>query len=354
MKSEVNENKINVDYYSERDEKDYTNFLLNNPDSNIYHTIEWKEVLEESYNIKPLYLIARNDEGQIRAILPMFFIKSLIGKRLDSLPLSIYGGVLGDEKYIKPLFEKIFEMKNEMNCNCVVFRQLPGYDNYFDKVNFKKIENKWNQCVELKDPEILWKEIKKPNRNRIRKARKDNIITERIERQDYLKSIYRMEVLIWRRIGTPIPPLSFIEKIWNKMHSKGLVEVFIAKHADKVIASTLIFPFNKRVICRIANSDIRLKQPGVNNLLLWDAIVWSYNKGYGFFDLGATDKDNPGLFFFKSTFKTIDSPLNFYYYPSNTIRIADEVLFKGSKKIIQKMPAKLFEKIGPYLGRLFF
>ena len=56
----------------------------------------------------------------------------------------------------------------------------------------------------------------------------------------------------------------------------------------------------------------------------------------------------------KSTFKTIDSPLNFYYYPSNTIRIADEVLFKGSKKIIQKMPAKLFEKIGPYLGRLFF
>ena len=159
---------------------------------------------------------------------------------------------------------------------------------------------------------------------------------------------------MWRKIGFPIPPLSFYEKIWEKLNSKGLVELFVAKCQDKVIASTLVFPCNKRVVCRIANSDIRSRVPGVNNLLLWDAIVWSYYQGYHYFDLGATDKDNPGLFFFKSTFKTYDYPFSFYYYPNNTIRVSEEVLFRLGKKVMQKIPIQIFEKIGPSLVDKFF
>ena len=83
MDLKVNEKKINIDYYSERDKKEYTKFLLNTPESNIYHTTEWKEVIESYYNFKPYYLISRDNNDNIRAIMPSFYIKNMFGKRTD-------------------------------------------------------------------------------------------------------------------------------------------------------------------------------------------------------------------------------------------------------------------------------
>jgi serine/alanine adding enzyme len=345
-----------VEFYSEKDRKEYTNFLLSRDESNIYHTIEWKEILEESYNIKPIYLISRDAKGKIRAILPLFYINSLLGKRLESLPLSIYGGVLGDQNYIFPLLETLFELKKEKKCSCVVLRQLPGYNQFFDSKNFRKIDNKWNQIIRLKNPDVLFKEIKKSNRNRIRKARQNKVEIKRVQSVEFVDDLYTLEVMIWRQIGLPIPELNFYKKIWDKLNRKGFAEIFIAKYNDEVIASTLIFPFNKRVVCRIANSNKKYRDivPGVNNLLLWDAVVWSYYKGYEYFDLGATDRENLGLFFFKSTFTTYNYPFSLYYYPKNTIRVSEEVIFNLGKKVLQKTPIKIYEKMGPYLVKKFF
>ena len=354
MKSEINENKINVDYYSERDKKDYANFLLNNPDSNIYHTIGWKEIIESHYDFKPYYLIARDNNDNIRAILPSFYLKNMCGKRLDSIPLSIYGGALGDDEYVKPLIKKIFELNRELKCNYVIIRQHPvRYSGLFESAGMKKIVNRWTQVVMLKKPETLWKKIDKSNRNSIRKAIKYDVRVERVVEKQDLSKFHELELLTHKRLGIGTPSLNFFETIWKKLHSTGNVEVFIAKYKKNAIASTLVFSFNNRVIYGYANSETKHLNLRPNNLLLWKVIEWSYKKGHAFLDLGATSYEWEGVFFFKSSFSTSNIPYAHYYFPSNTTLIENTALGKLGKKIIKKMPIFISRQVSPFLVKKF-
>ena len=354
MKSEVNENKINVDYYSEGDKKDYANFLLNNPDSTIYHTIGWKEIIESHYNFKPYYLIARDNNDNIRAILPSFYLKNMCGKRLESVPLSIYGGALGDDEYVKPLIKKIFELNRELKCNYVIIRQHSvRYSGLFESAGMKKIVNRWNQIVTIKKPEVLWKEINKSNRNSIRKAISSDVHVERVAAEEELAEFHHLELLTRKRFGLSTPSLKFFKTIWEKLHSTGNVEVFLAKHEGRTIASTLIFSFNNRAIYGYANSETKHLGFRPNNLLLWIVMERCYKKGYTFLNLGATPYECEGLLFFKSSFNTINIPFAHYYYPGNATLLDDTVIGKFGKKIIKKMPIFISRQVGPFLIKKF-
>lgn len=354
MNAKITENKINVDFYSEGDKKEYTNFLLNNPDSNIYHTIEWKEIIKSHYDFKPYYLIARDNNDNICAILPSFYLKNMCGKRLDSIPLSIYGGALGDNEYVKPLIKKIFELNRELKCDYLIIRQHPTrYGSLFEKLGMKKIVNRWTQVVILKKPETLWKEIDKSNRNSIRKAINHNVRVERVVEKEDLTKFHELELLTHKRLGVGTPSLNFFKTIWKKLRSTGNVEVFIAKYKDKVIASTLIFSFNNRAIYGHANSETKHLGLRPNNLLLWRVIEWCYEKGYTFLDLGVTPYECEGLLFFKSSFNTLNIPYAHYYFPSNTTLIEDTPLGKLGKNIIKKMPIFISRQVSPFLVKKF-
>ncbi len=354
MDSKVNKNKINIDCYSEKDKKKYANFLLNNPDSNIYHTIEWKEIIENHYDFKPYYLIARDNNDNICAILPLFFIKNMCGKRLDSIPLSIYGGALGRDEHVKPLIEKIFELNRELKCDYIIIRQHPTiYGGLFESLGMKKVVNRWNQIVTIKKPEVLWKEIDKSNRNSIRKAISSDVHVERVAAEEELAEFHRLELLTRKRFGLSTPSLNFFKTIWKKLHSTGNVEVFLAKHEGRTIASTLIFSFNNRAIYGHANSETKHLGLRPNNLLLWRVMEWCYKKGYTFLELGATPYECEGLLFFKSSFNTINIPFAHYYYPGNTTLLDDTVIGKFGKKIIKKTPIFISREICPFLIKNF-
>ena len=62
------------------DEKAWDSYVYNSNKSTFYHQIGWQNVVEETYNHKPLYLIAK-ENGEIKGVLPLFLMKSII---LDS------------------------------------------------------------------------------------------------------------------------------------------------------------------------------------------------------------------------------------------------------------------------------
>ena len=201
MDSKIKDNNINIDFYSEKDREEYTNFLIKTPETNIYHTIEWKEVIENYFNFKPYYLIAR-DNNEIKAILPFFYLKNLWGKRLESIPLSIYGGAAGDGKYVRLLVKKIFELSDKLKCKYLIIRPQPAtYSKLFEQLGMKKIQDKWNHTLKLKDPTIIWQNLDKSNRNSIRQAIKNNVTVEPISDPDMLTEFYRMEFLNRKRFG---------------------------------------------------------------------------------------------------------------------------------------------------------
>lgn len=64
--------------------------------ASIYHTPEWRMLLESAFGFEPCYLFAVDETDAVRGLLPLFHIKSRItGERLCSVPFSHICGLVG-------------------------------------------------------------------------------------------------------------------------------------------------------------------------------------------------------------------------------------------------------------------
>ncbi len=339
-----------VSCYSKQDEQDYRKFLLNQDSSNFFHRLEWKEILEGYYNFKPYYLIAKDEQNQIKAILPLFYVKNLFGKRLESLPLSIYGGAVGKAEYIKYLIKEAFYLKKKLSCRYLIIKQHTHlYDNIYQKNDMKKLRNKWTQIINIIDPEILWEEIYKSNRNAIRKAQKNNLKIEKINNIEKIDDFFELEIQTYKKIGLHAFSKDFFKTLWGRLHSKGLMEIFIVKYKETPVASCLCYIHENKVIFAHANSDKKFLHLRPNNFLLWQVIKWCHKNNYSILDLGATDDDNQGLFFFKSSFNSVNIPFAHYYNPKDTVLFEKTIVGKVSKRCIKKTPVFLLKFVYPFI-----
>jgi len=346
--------KCNVEILRNNNSKEYEKFILDQSESNIYHTLEWKEVIDDLDYYKSSYLIARDKNGNIQSALPLFIVNSLNGRRLISIPHSMYGGIIGNEQYVKVILKKALELKFEKNCKCLVIKQsINGYNKIFNEFNMKCSNKRCSQSVIIKKPNIMWQDIKPSNKNSIRKSIKNDIEIEQVTCRDDLFDFQRLALITIKRTGMPVPPITFFQKIWDVMHDKGYAEFFFAKYKGKAIASCLIFPFNNKVILGYANSDISYLKFRPNNYIIWKILEWCYEKKYRIFDLGSTWLNNKGLYFFKATFNTIDFPVVYYYYPKNSNIFDDITLIKFFEKIIRILPIELLKIINPILNKHF-
>ena len=88
---------------NKEDEKAWDSYILKSSTSTFYHQIGWRNVVAKTYKHKPIYLIAK-EEGEIKGVLPLFLMKSLIfGKKLVSVPFAPYGGMRDNETIEKAL-----------------------------------------------------------------------------------------------------------------------------------------------------------------------------------------------------------------------------------------------------------
>src|SRR5262245_44343079 len=62
-----------------------------------YQLMGWRRVMERAFGHRTFYLMARDEQGQVRGVLPLVFVSSrLVGRFLVSMPFVNYGGVLPD------------------------------------------------------------------------------------------------------------------------------------------------------------------------------------------------------------------------------------------------------------------
>ena len=88
--------KLNLELLQKSDYQKWDDFVNLHPNSTIFHTIQWKTVIEKSFHYQPLYLVLKNSENKIVGIAPSFLVKKLgiSNKIISSLPFFEYGGCL--------------------------------------------------------------------------------------------------------------------------------------------------------------------------------------------------------------------------------------------------------------------
>ena len=106
------------------EEGEWDAYVLKHPNSTFFHQIGWRNAVQKTYKHKPVYLVAK-EGGEIRGILPMFLMRSVIfGKKLVSVPFAPYGGVCADDDIAeKMLIEEAIRIADECNADYLGFRQ---------------------------------------------------------------------------------------------------------------------------------------------------------------------------------------------------------------------------------------
>ncbi len=179
----------------------------------------WKDILQESYNVKPLFFMASDKNGKTHGLLPAYVSRNLRGrKELYSLR---FGCVADDNKTF-----------NELISHTKEFCEANGIG--FDSVSsgYRRIETDARETVkktvimDIADTEeSAWKSLRDKTRNMIRKAVSSNLTAERGFHN--LKEFYNIYTTNMLYKGIPVHSYKFFKNISERL--KGSAELIVAQ-----------------------------------------------------------------------------------------------------------------------------
>ena len=327
-----------------KDEKLWDEFVFSSTNSTFYHQIRWKYVIENAYKHRSYYMIAKED-GEIRGILPLFFIRN----KAVSIPFAPYGGVCTDDEIVKKkLIEEAISIVRERGMSYLELRNQEEESNNGFRTDYTYV----TFIIPLhSDPDILWRKTAKGARRAVKKALRENVKISM--GHEYLDDFYTIYAERNKELGTPVHSYLFFKHILSVFQDQANIQV--AEKEGKIIGAKFLLFFKDRIISGWAASDRRYRAISPNSLLTWEILRYGCKKGYAFFDFGRSEKDS-GTFRFKRAWGgAIIKQLYYQFYMHKTRNLP--VLRRNSLKrrifsnFWRKLPLPMTKVIGPHIRR---
>jgi lipid II:glycine glycyltransferase (peptidoglycan interpeptide bridge formation enzyme) len=136
-----------------------------------------------------------------------------------------------------------------------------------------------------KSEEQLLAEMRSTTRHQIRQGLKRGLVVEQGSAADLDEFWKLMCALCARRKTTPNPSSpEFFHALWKKFYPRGWMQVFVAKHAGKTVASAVAFPFGDRFRVWKIGWDGAHAELRPNQMLYWTMICAAKKQGCRHFD----------------------------------------------------------------------
>lgn len=298
---------MNIREYTDKDAVAWNSFVNFHPQGTVFHQIEWKEVVEQTFGHQSHYLVAEQDgHKQITGLLPLFEIKSrLFGHSLVSVPFAERGGLLADTpETARQLLDQASSLVSRQNAEYLEFRNtepldhLPTKDLYF---SFQK--------EIAPDPEENLKAIPRKQRRMVRQGIKNELKAS--FGQEYLPDFYRMLAINFHRLGTPIFPYRLFRHFIDQFQDQTSVMI-VQDPAGTTIAGVLSFYYQNTVLPYYAGSLSEYRNLAPNDFMYWSLMEHAREHGYTLFDFGRSKADT-GSYKFKKHWGFEPRPLAYQY-----------------------------------------
>jgi len=329
----------------------------NSPHSNLSHLIEWNIILNKVYGYKSRYFVVEEDD-KIFAAFPSFIVDSLLfGKRLISVPIMEYGGIMYsrfDREAFALLVEKVIEEGELEEVDYIELRSpSPAFIPILEKYGFV-VNNNYNYCTFIINLNVdeyeLWKNLDKSSvKWGINKAEKEGIVIQSGRDLNDIKAFYDIYLEVMKKHGSPPEPFSYFVKIYDSLYPENLQFWFATINGEK-IASSVYFLKDNDIYWAYSVSKKEHLKCNPNNLLLWHVIKWGNKNGYENLIMGRTRKDS-GVYHFKKRWGGKYVPLPVYCYLMKKHKLPeldpDNGMYKILTSIWSKLPMSLSRWIGP-------
>lgn len=161
--------------------------------------------------------------------------------------------------------------------------------------------------------DVLWKNLKKSNRNCITRARHENVEISRTKKSEDVERFYKIyNESMDRRNAKKMYyfPREFYDSLFDSL--KENVNLFVAKSEGEIISASLFIGEGDFIHYFLSGTSPETLSLGSNNLLLYEALLWAKGQGYKLFNLGGGYQAGDSLFRFKFTFSKTTA--TFYTY----------------------------------------
>jgi CelD/BcsL family acetyltransferase involved in cellulose biosynthesis len=291
----------------EPDSARWADYVEQDPAALVFHHPAWMRLMAEAYGFRPFVLGVEDGDGGLAGGLPVTEVAGRLGgRRWVALPFSDHCPPLGLEG--APLAELLTEARVRAGVKRLeLHAELdgPGTHPAADAVR--------HVLALQPDAEAVRRTFHKSQVQRgIKKAGKAGVTVRRATTaEDVTRVFYALHTGTRRRLGVPVQPRRFFRQLWDLVLEPGLGFVLIAEAEGRPVASAVFLAHGETVIYKYGASEADAWGVRPNHAIFWDAIRWSCEAGYRWFDFGRSDLDHSSLRQFKGWWGSEELPLRY-------------------------------------------
>ncbi|UGV40614.1 peptidoglycan bridge formation glycyltransferase FemA/FemB family protein [Methanococcoides orientis] len=324
------------------EENEWKSFLDKYGDSTIYHTPEWRLLLQRTFNYKSNYIFAKDDCGEIVGFLPLFYINSkLTGNRLCSVPFSHICSPIGNKEVFNCLIDETVSIFDSSDAKFIEIRDHVDSNNFVSQNSFS------TYILDVsKNRDELWANMSRSTRHNINKSKKKGTSVRVTRNYEDLKQFYELNCITKRKIGVPCHPWKFFKNLFDIF--KENVSLYVVEYDGEIIAGGIRDFYHDTVSAKYAASNPKFTKLYPYNALNWKCIEDASNNGYKYYDLGRVSYDNKGLIFFKQRWGAVEKRIFYSFYPKNPMSLTenrDNLKYKIGTNVIKKIPMPIYQKL---------
>jgi FemAB-related protein (PEP-CTERM system-associated) len=337
---------MNVRLAGLHDVERWNEFAVANGGS-VFHSYEWGDVIEHSFEYKRLYLLAEED-GKISGILPLFYLKCFLsGRRLVSLPVSDAGGPLGSKDAARELLNASQQIMLDCSADYIELKGKVLEEDYVAGRRYPAF------VLELpSSEEQLLDVIGKKNRNLTRKAEKEGVTVDEARDSRDVASFYDVYARTMKQLGTPPYPCSFYGFIHSLLTPKKKAVILLARRGNEVIGGAVFFFFGATVHYFTGVSPKENLPYSPNTLLVYRGLTRGVTGGFKSFDFGRTSTE--GVYNFKKSWGGTEREVVYYYKLLNP----EKKIPGGKIQTLSSLwrtivPLRIANLVGPHIRKNF-
>jgi len=343
-------NNIHIKAINPIEDTRWDDFVLNHPQSSIYHYSAWGNVLKSSYNHNFFYLVLENSKtNQVNGVVPFILVESsLTGKRLVSLPFTSYCNPLFKETELEEIVRYILEQHPDIDYLELKFTEA-------NEINlsetFRKRSSHVTHILDIGiSLEQLFKSFHKSSiQQRIKRAKRENLKFRITDKEEDLRKFYELVTEIRKKHGLPPAPYHFFSNMWRILEPKNLLFIPLVEFNGEVIAGAIVLQSKDTYHFEYSASNQKYLKLCSNQKLIWEIIKVAHQNGVRYFDFGRSSLRNHSLIDFKERWAAERVNLHYYYFPAKRLDTEKDIKRKILERINRYLPTRLLQLEGKIL-----
>ncbi|MBF0309511.1 MAG: FemAB family PEP-CTERM system-associated protein [Magnetococcales bacterium] len=326
-------------------------FVEGCPEATFFHRAGWQTVLRRAFGHVGHFLLAEDEKGLIRGVLPLARVRSLLfGDALLSTPFAVYGGAAADAPRVAAhLHREAARLAGQLGVDHLELR-LQTAAAVPEGWPVKDLYCTFRRGI-VADAEKNQLSIPRKQRAEVRRG-VDQGLSFRVGRE--WRPCWDIYAESLRNLGTPVfTPRYF--PILGEVFGPDCETLLVSNREGSAVAAVLSFYFRDTVLPYYGGGTPAARSCGAYAYMYWQLMNHAAaNRGCGIFDFGRS-KQGTGSFDFKRYFGFEPLPLHYAVHLVQGKEIPQVNPLNPRYALFirawQKLPLTVANGIGPWLAK---